>query len=195
MISMLLLLVPFISVTAALLIVLAVDKHPQYLTWVLTESAPDTYTELRIPLPLGLVGGAQQNMAIEITKVVWDNDRPNRVAEVDTRFDSHLSVRPKTAAGNMGDGDIIDKQQVEIQSTGAVAGFDFETNAFRPVYHDLSDGDGNAPIYAAQTLFVGVEGSGGNTAARTSRGRAYYRMVRVSAQELLGLAAQLTSGS
>jgi len=194
MISTLLLLVPFISVTAALLIVLAVDKHPQYLTWVLTESAANTFTELRIPLPLGLVGGAQQNMAIEITKVVWDNDRPNRVDEIDTRFDSHLSVRPKTAAGNMGDGDIIDKLQVEIQSTGAVAGFDFETNAFRPQYHDLDDGNGNAPIYAAQTLFVGAQGVG-NTSPRTTRGRAYYRMVRVSAQELLGLAAQLTSGS
>jgi len=194
MMSTLLLLVPFVTVASALMLILAVDKHPQYVTWVLTESAVNTFTELRIPLPLGLVGGAQQNMAIEITKVVWDNDRPNRKLDEDSRFASHLSVRPKTAAGNMGDGDIIAKLEVEIQSVGLLPE-DFETNAFRPMIQDLTDGAGNAPIYAAQTLFVGCEGEGGNTQPRTTRGRAYYRMVRVSAQELLGLAAQLTSGS
>jgi len=93
MIDMILLLVPFVSVVAALLVVLAVDKHPQYLSFVLTESALNTYTELAIPLPLGLVGGAQQNMAIEVTKVIWDNDRPNRIATL-----SSLSCRLKCKA-------------------------------------------------------------------------------------------------
>lgn len=90
------------------------DNHPQYLGWVLTESAPNTYTELQVVLPLGLVGGAQQNMALEATRVVWENDRPNRVPAVDSRFASHLAVRQNTSVQGFDNGDVIDKTEGEV---------------------------------------------------------------------------------
>jgi len=171
------------------------DNHPQYLGWVLTESALNTFTELQVVLPLGLVGGAQQNMALEATRCVWDNDRPNRIGGVDTRFDSHLSVRGKSSVGSFNDGDIIDKVQAEVQSSAAVT-VNFQTsNQARPNRDvDMTTGDGFGPLYASSSLFVACQGVN-NTSTRTTRGRLYYRMRKVSTQELLGLAAQLTDSS
>jgi len=175
---------------------MARDQHPQYLGWVLTESAADTYTEQQVVLPLGLVGGAQQNMALEATRCVWDNDRPNRVPSLDTRFASHISVRGKTSVGSFNDGDIIDKVQSEIIVSAAVT-VNFQLiPAVRPNRDvDMTTGDGFGPLYASSSLFIGAQGEGGNTQPRTTRGRLYYRMRKVSTTELLGLAAQLTDSS
>lgn len=184
-----------ILMLAPVMIVLAADRHPQYVSFQVVESAPNTYTETQIPLPLGLVGGAQANMALEVTSVVWDNTRPDIIATQNTRMESHIGTQSRTSIGSMNNPDVIDKLSTTILLPGAapLLGIpEFEPNN-RPTYHDLTTGDGFGPLVAAQQLFVGVQGEN-NANTKTARGRLYYRLRKVSTAELLGLAAQLTQG-
>lgn len=176
------------------LIVLAADRHPQYVSFEVIESAPNTYTQVQIPLPLGLVGGAQKNMALEVTSVWWDNTRPDVIAGNNTRMEAHISTQSRTAVGSLNNPDVIDKLSTTIISPAAplLGVVDFEPNN-RPTGHDLTTGDGFGPLVAAQLLFVGVQGEN-NINTKTARGRMYYRLRTVSTAELLGLAAQLTQG-
>lgn len=183
----------YLIVTAmiSLIVVLALDKHPQYISFSVRTSAANVYTEQQIALPLGLVGGAQQNMAIEITSVRWDNDEPTNIAATNTSVEGHVSLQSRTTIGSMNNPEIIDKITI-LNRNATLVGFDLEN--LRPVDHDLTTGDGFGPIYAAQQLFVAAD-TAGEAVVKTVRGRIYYRMRKVNAQELLGLAAQLISSS
>ncbi len=167
------------------------DRHPQYISFEVVESALNTYTQIQIPLPLGLVGGAQSHMAVEITSVWWDNSQPDLVPDTLTRVEAHIATQSRTAIGSLNNPDIIDKITTSKETGAAATGAELEV--IRPVGHDLMAGE-FGPLTAAQTLFAAVK-SVGNLATKGARGRIYYRLVKVNVTELLGLAAQLTQAA
>lgn len=183
-----LLIVGMMVMVAPVLLVMAADIFPQYISFQVRSSAVNVYTEIQVVLPLGLVGGAQQNMAIEITKVIWDNDVPEAISATTTQVEAHIATRSLSAVGSFNQPEIVDKINFTHRNQSSTG---FELTNARPVFHDLTDSDGKAPIYAAQSLFVGMD-TINHTVAKTARGRIFYRMVKVTTQELLGLAAQLT---
>lgn len=191
----LLILIGIMVMLAPLVVMMAnngVDRFPQYISFEVVESAVNVYTQVQLPLPLGLVGGAQSHMAVEVTSVWWDNTQPDDIADTLTEVESHLSTQSRTSVGSLNNPDVIDKITTSTAQGAAATGP--ETEVIRPVGHNLTTGDGFGPLTAAQTLFVGVQGKN-NTVPKASRGRVYYRLRKVTVTELLGLAAQLTQAA
>jgi len=169
---------------------MALDKNPQYISVQVTTSAPDTYTETQIALPLGLVGGAQQNMAFEQCFVVWDNDSPVHLAATTTTVSAHWSTQSRTSTGSYNNPEILAKHNLTFRAPAALV-----TTVVldqRPTFQQYMTQDGHGVLYASSTLFVAVDGAG-NGVNRSARTRMYYRMAKVNATELLGLASQLVA--
>ena len=62
-------------------------------------------------------------------------------------------------------------------------------NGEQTVIHDLTDGNGRGPLMAPDAVFLGVQGSNGNM-TQTQRARILYRIVTVSALELIQILKQ-----
>jgi len=170
---------------------MALDKNPQYMSVQVGTDGADTYNETEVVLPLGLVGGAQQNMAFEQCWVVWDNDSPLIIASQVTSVEGHWATQSRTQIGSFNNPEILDKHNLTFRTpTGTPLTTTVVEN--RPTFHNFMTADGHGVLYATPKLFVAVDAAN-NGVVRSVRTRMYYRMAKVNATELLGLASQLVA--
>lgn len=168
---------------------MAVDKYPQWLNiGSLAESAANTYTEVEVQAPARL-------SAFEVLEILGVEFRMNpggTVADADEDAVLIFQVTETTQTGNvnMNNPDLISqvKQQLrqeafEATETGG-AGWAID----QTMYVDYAAG-GNGFLSAAQSLFLGIQGTG-HAAISSCSARLLYKIVKVSANELIGLVSQ-----
>ena len=170
---------------------MATDKFPQWLNLTsVTESASAVYTQSETQMPVRI--GALEVMEIlaiefEITGGLFvsiDQDLTNVLQAQITR-------NSQTAMIALNDSDIVDKVRyveslmyAESTETGG-AGFSSE----RVTLHDFGLG-GKGFLFAGQQMFVGVDQFSGTPTVSTCNARILYRLVKVTANELVGLVRQ-----
>mgnify|MGYP001454210536 CR=1 FL=1 len=174
---------------------MAKDEYPQWMTMpVVTESAVGTYTTESKQTPVV----RESSKVMEILAVEWELDDASHVsigaASGDEKFQSRaqLTTDEKADIGSMATKGLIDKfgkethsQFAEADETGG-AGF----SSVDTVLHNFAQG-GKGFLTAAETFHLGVKGNSGENAVIGVSCRILYRLVKVSAEELLGLLTSL----
>ena len=172
-------------------VILITDVKPQWLRLGIPTLSAGNYAESETRTPV-VAGG---KLVMEILKIQYDLPTPDMSsagassADELAQHDVHLSSKSETVIQNFIENTVIDKARTKVMSQFAEAtetgGAGFVVEEI--VVHDLTDGRGNGVLYAAQAIFLGSLTSGITTVS--PRVRILYRLVKVSADELLGIIA------
>lgn len=163
-------------------------KNPQWLNLsAATTGGTDVYGEAETQTP-NRVGPA--NTVMEILKIQYQLPAPVAGEDADKRYQrfAHVARSSQSAVLDLNARECVDRVQTigvqafaEATETGG-AGW-HEENV---ITHDLSDGNGNGVLYGGSSIFLGFD-TGDWNAASTLYARILYRMVKVTAAELLGI--------
>lgn len=143
---------------------------PIVISFEVTESAPNTFTQAQIAMQLNVL----DREVMVVTGINLDAQPPNGIAGVDTITSGSLSSTSRTATGTLADTNVLAIARDSITSAGYVdAGVAFvaswgETPAAGMDY---------LQIISTNDFFIQVEG-GNNLAAKSLRGKLFcYRAV------------------
>lgn len=171
---------------------IAIDKYPQWLNLTGIAANGETYAESETTLPIRI----SDRQVMEVLAVEFDHQQDPFASPATTDPDTQqkhslqITTRSKTVILGINEPDLIDKsivnqesQYSEVTEAGG-AGMSSEN----VVLHDFA-GSGKGFLVASQSLFLGIDTT---TAAnsRTSDARILYRLVKVTAEELIGLVQQ-----
>jgi len=167
-----------------------IDTYPQWLNMTpVSEAAAGTFIEQQTVMPVRI----DNRQVLEILGVETEISGGSQSAvDADTEVEIviQLTKRTQTARVALQDPDIVHlrsqlvaQQYAEATETG---GGPYSYSKTR--YTDYASG-GKGFLVAAQSLFLGVVGSA-TIAVVTARCRFLYRLVKVSAEELIGLVQQ-----
>ncbi len=158
------------------------DVNPDPISFVLTESAANTFTQLEIPLPtrgISPVATARQNAIFEMLWVDLQVGVDGLVDADELRW--QLSSTSQTAEVSM---DLPSVYISDKDVLGVVTSGSFTFHSMRR--YQFTSGDGHGVLIATDALFMGIKGVS-LAAASTMRGKIYGRIKFVGLQEYLGL--------
>lgn len=158
-----------------------------------TESVVGTFTQTETQLPVRI--DARQVM--EILGVEYQVPPGNIASAGGTSTDefqngmTQITKRSQSAEIALSDADCVDKVKIwtmdkfaEATETGG-AGF----NGDEVIWHDFAS-SGFGFLVASQSMFLAIDWTTVHTPVLTSQARLLYRLVKVSAEELIGLVSQ-----
>ncbi len=167
------------------------DQFPQWLNLnTVVEASAGTQVEVETIVPVRI----SDRQVMEVLLVHWDASAGNFTTidadrAVSTRFT--ITKRTKgTATTVLDDPDVIDAVIIakELQFAEATETGGGMSQIENTIIHDFSS-SGHGFLVAAQSIFMSVRGDAAVAAAR-SRARILYKLVTVSAEELIGLVSQ-----
>ena len=146
------------------------NSAPIVISFEVTESAADTFTEAQIAMQLNVL----DREVMVVTGVNLDVGTPNAIAATDTTVQGSLSTTSRTTIGRLSDSNVIAVAQDSIRAAGLLDG---------GVPFSSSFGESPAPgmeylnIIATNDFFIQVEGAN-NGATKPMRGKLYcYRAI------------------
>ncbi len=158
------------------------DVNPDALTFALTQSAANVYTELEVPLPTrGLNPLATQNRNA-VYELLWVDLQVPVDGLVDAdEYKWQLCSTSQSAATTLGTVScfIADKYELAIVTSGS-----FHMENYRR--YNFTSGDGHGILIATDAIFVGADGTS-LANALVLRGKIYGRIKWVGLQEYMGL--------
>lgn len=166
-----------------------VDVYPQWLNLTrAAEATAGTFVETETQMPVQL----QHREVIEVLAVQWRLNgggvgASGLAADLNAALQGQITKVTKASMANLPDSTVVDSIQIQAQfayaeatETGAV-----QQTEHRVVLHNFANA-GHGFLVASQSLFCAAQGSA--TLAKVQVGaRILYRIVTVSAEELLGL--------
>lgn len=166
------------------------ERHPQWLNLTsVVESAINTFTESETKIPARI--GARQ--VIEVLAIEFEFAQPVELSPQvigETNHSIQMTTRTKDAPIRINDKDLISKWKpstsvdyAEATETGGAAVSQEQTKHF-----DYAAGAGGF-LVGSTSIFLGIQ-SNGESAVVTGYARMLYKLVTVSAEELLGLVSQ-----
>lgn len=166
------------------------DKHPQFLNIRATESAPNTYTSrsVRTPVVRGFGISGEKAIVMEILKIFMNCAMSDIVNDTVTAVNIQLTKHVQTAILNVDDPEIIAMRTktTYCYDTGTTDATIVTSDPGEWLEWDLSDGQGNGWLFAYEEIHLGVH-SLLNANVKEGGAKILYRMVEVTASELLGL--------
>jgi len=165
------------------------DVYPQWLTLTqVVESAANTFTEAITQMPVRLSARqVVEILGIELQRV------GGLINAIDSDLDAFSKIQLSKKSGNvaLNSSDLLALHETRItiaamESTETGAGL---TMSQSTVFLDFASG-GKGFLFAGQQVHLGVVSGAAAMSVITGRGRILYRIVTVSAEELIGILAQ-----
>ena len=158
------------------------DVFPQFMSFSGTESAANTFTTVRIQLPVARRPGAKKITVIELLQV-WFQPVNEEFANADI-WDTVLMFRDAATLPDMSDPNVFYQKQrrITVFTTGAVV-------TEEPSITRYDSGGGKGFLLATDSIFVGILGTS-QSAALTANYKLLYRFVEVGLQEYIGIVQQ-----
>lgn len=170
---------------------MAADKFPQWLNLTsVTESAAAVFTQSQTAMPVRI--SALEVMEIlaveyEITGGLF----ASLDADVTNVVQAQITEDSQSAMIALNNSNVIDKvrliENIIFSESTETGGAGFST--IRTILHNFAP-NGKGFLYAGQSMFVGVDQFSGNPTVMTANIRILYRLVKVTANELIGLVRQ-----
>lgn len=165
------------------------DEHPQQLVISVTESTVNTWTVAEVSTPILQNVGDNTAIVMEILGVDFTLNPPDVINVTDTSIRAFLLHQTKASEPTLTDSDVIHRQvrRSAVIDTAATDATVVIINEADTRYVPLSSG-GKGILHARKSIYLGIVGSN-NSAAKEAVARILYRLVTVSAQELVGMLA------
>lgn len=155
---------------------MALDKYPQALRYSMLESAPNVYTEKEIPTNI------PEGYAMELISNDVEPPHPETKDDAVTVAQFHVSGLSDSAIRKPGRTETVDYSEIRITNVGARTAETLPSGMYQEYYqHDL-----HSQLFARKNMYIAVKGDGNTNAVGVS-GALWYRLVKVSSAELLGL--------
>lgn len=166
------------------------DVNPQFLSFLVTESAVDTTTTITQALPVQRLPNGQRSQVMEILKVFIE--RPAIVASAsvgETQDTYQLMLTTKS----FGTTTIVDASEANVWAfdsfnnrSAFTAGGTYNVVGDRNQVKDLTDGAGHGILIATDNIFAQISSGSSGVAAKYSV-KILYRMKNVSLFEFIGI--------
>lgn len=162
------------------------DKYPNYMSFVLTQSANDTFTTRSISTPIprtGISGGSKATI-MEVTRIVFHME--NMILEAAAQYVAcSLSTGSvPTAISTFNEGTCIYMEDVVMMLDVAVGS---GGGILSKVYdHNMCTSDGFGVLVATDAIHFSVA-SANTVQCNTVECRMYYRLVQVPIVEYIGI--------
>jgi len=170
-------------VIAIIMIAMAIDVNPQFLSLKVVESGAATFTEAKINTPVLPQFSSSKALVMEILKVwftinKWDGADEDFVG---------IQLTKQSATAILLDDDpdrivgVRDKVQFVTSGVSQMI-----LSPFGGVIYDLTDGDGNGFLVASKELFLSILGTS-QASAITGTVKILYRLKQVGIKEYIGI--------
>ena len=158
------------------------DVFPQFMSFSVTETAANTFTSIRIQLPVARQPGAKRITVIELLQVLMQPDG-EEFANGDI-WDSALGFRTAATMPNLSDPNLFFRNQrrITVATTGSIL-------TEEPLVQRYDGGGGKGFLLATDSIFAMVD-STSNSAALTAHFKLLYRFVEIGLQEYIGIVQQ-----
>jgi len=150
-----------------------ITSDPIQISFGLTESAANTYTQEQISLQLDVLN----NEVFLVYAVDLNVSPPNALAQTDTEAKAAISSTSRTTMGTLSSPNVLATSRLSIQAGGFTDGgvaFDQQAGETYPAAMDY------VGIISTNNFFVSIEGRG-NLDTRSLVGRVYGARARVDA--------------
>ncbi len=162
-----------------------VDRFPNYIHAIVTQSAADTFTTLAIPTPRPTVAGGTI-----VKELLW----------IDVDFQTTMNAAAEQSVAQLVQGS-TPTALLTFEDSQVIAQISFDLKVvttgggplIMPLRYNLQDAAGSGFLFAGETLHLSCDST--NTAVvNVIRAKLAYRDVRVTIEELNGLVISLLGG-
>lgn len=170
------------------------DEKPQFLNLnTAQETVLNTYREVPTSTPVVTVSGSNKAIVMEVLKIFYNHSTPEIINVLRTSIAMTVATRSFSTLQQISSPGVLARIDSEIEvfdsaATDATVVVQYYKGSAEHVV-DLTDGAGNGILVASKNLYLGVKGNQ-RTVLAQALGKILYRLVEVSAAELVGIIAE-----
>jgi len=164
------------------------DVKPQFFRGYVIQSAANTYTEKAWTTPVIPSLGKGKALVMELLKIFLNMDPAEIIDAAASQVHCHIADRSDTTIRGWDQSHILAsyKEVIRTVDTAATDGTIVARSTAGNIVFDLTDNNGNGVLFAKKEVYIAIN-SGVQVSTKTATFAILYRLVEVSAEELIGI--------